>query len=122
MVEHRKQWRVHPQAEKEFNELPANGKQGLAELMLRVRRGEPTLPREHDNYGQGLLGLKYSESHNEFRCYYGHDGKHGQYLVAVQFVYKKTEAIGLDAARARFKEWKAIGADARRERETKPKR
>jgi phage-related protein len=113
-MEHRKQWRIHPQAKKEFEELPSNGRQGLAELMVRVRRGEAVLPREQDNYGRGLYGLKYSEARNEFRCYYGRDGRHGQYLVAVEFVYKTTESIALDTARARLKAWKEVGEARRR--------
>lgn len=42
---HRKQWRMHPTAKKEFKDLPRNGQQGLGELMTRLKR-DMTLPRE----------------------------------------------------------------------------
>jgi phage-related protein len=109
MPEHRRQWRFHPAARKELDALPQNGREGLLELMGRIRNGDPVLPREADNYGQGLRGLKYSESHNEFRCYFAHHAKHGQILVAVGFAYKKDEKADLSAARARLAEWEAEG-------------
>lgn len=99
LSEKRRRWRRHPAAEKEFHDLPENGKQGLAELMRRIRSGEDVLPRELENYGKGLWGLKYSEARNEFRCYYGHVAEEGQVLLAVAFDYKKTEKADLSRAR-----------------------
>ena len=107
------QWRVHDAAKKEWKDLPSNGRQGLAELMRRLKSGEELLPREQANYGGGLCGLKYSEARNEFRCYFGVDGKYSQCLVAVEFVYKKTEKAQLERARKRLDEWHAEG-EARR--------
>lgn len=85
--------------------------------MSRVRSEEPVLPRERQTYGRGLWGLKYSEAHNEFRCYYAHVGDQGQVLLAVGFDYKKTERADLAAARERLREWEAEHARRLRERE-----
>jgi hypothetical protein len=74
----RRRWRIIDVAKKEFAELPKAGKQGLTELMARVRRGDDVLPREVGHYGNGLKGLKYSEGHNEFRAYYSPEGEEGQ--------------------------------------------
>jgi phage-related protein len=109
MSEYQKQWRFHPSARKELDDLPVNAQQGIAELMARLRRDEELLPREADNYGKGLRGLKYSEAHNEFRCYYGHQGKFGQVLLAVGFAYKKNEKADLKTARERLVAWEAEG-------------
>jgi len=77
--------------------------------MGRLKRDDPILPRERVPLGDGLFALKYSEAHNEFRCYYSHEGKYGQVLLGVGFDYKKTEKADLAAARQRLKKWRADG-------------
>lgn len=111
-----RRWRKHPAAAKEFAELPLHGRQGLLELMRRVRAEETVLPREQQSYGKGLWGLKYSEARNEFRCYYAHVGDQGQVLLAVAFDYKKTEKADLEAARERLRQWQASHDRRLRER------
>ncbi len=104
---YKKQWRAHPTAKKELADLPDNGKQGIAELMDRLRRGETLLPREKRSYGNGIFALKYSEGHNEFRCYYAHQGRFGQVLLALQYIYKKDQKAKLKIPRDRLAEWEA---------------
>jgi phage-related protein len=107
---------MHDAARKEFEALPKNAQQGLAELMRRVRRQDPVQRRELGTYANGLKGLKYSEAHNEYRCYYSPEGEEGQVLVAVEVVQKKTESAHLGVAEQRIKEWRAEHRDRQRNR------
>jgi hypothetical protein len=117
----RRRWRIIDVAKKEFAELPKAGKQGLTELMARVRRGDDVLPREVGHYGNGLKGLKYSEGHNEFRAYYSPEGEEGQVLVAVQFIQKKTESAQLGVAIQRINDHRKEHERTKREREREQK-
>jgi len=102
-----RRWRMHPAADKEFKSLPQNGKQGLADLMGRLRRGDQLLPREVEHYGNGIRALKYSEAGNEFRCYYCLQGEQSQVLLGVEFLVKKTRKADLTTATKRRDEWEA---------------
>jgi len=111
----RPRWRFYrsaggtPEAKNELDALPAYAQAGLADLMHRYKMDEGVLPREVDNYGGGIYALKFSSSHNEFRCYFAHESTKGptKVYLALAFMYKKTEAASLGSAKDRLKDWRA---------------
>jgi phage-related protein len=94
---------------------PVSARAGLEELMKRFRRGDDQLkPREFTRYKGGVLALKYSEEHNEYRCYFGQEGEGDYILLALSFTKKRKDKPDLAVPLERLADWRAQGRARRR--------
>lgn len=115
--EPRRKWRFYKSgndsdvARREFDGLPEYAHAGLAELMQRYKNGEQMLPREVGHYKGGVRALRFSWSHNEWRCYFAHEGQ--RRLLALAFTGKKTESADTGRAKARLADWRERGRTKR---------
>jgi hypothetical protein len=86
--------------------------------MRRYRSGEDqVLRREISQYAGGIYGLKYSESHNEYRCYFAREARGGYILLALSFTRKRQNRPSLGVPAGRLKDWRARGAAEHRLRD-----
>lgn len=112
----KRQWRYYKTstgndlARDEFASLPESARAGMAELMVRYRQGESeVLPREISQYKGGIYALKYSESHNEYRCYLAREARGGYILLALSFTTKRDKRPNLSVPLERLKDWRTRG-------------
>jgi len=120
----KRQWRFyktdtgHEIARQDLNALPESAKAGVAELMTRYRTDpSKVLQREISQYKGGIYALKYSESHNEYRCYFAREARGGYMLLALSFVTKRENRPNLAVPASRLKDWQTRGAAVRRLKE-----
>jgi phage-related protein len=94
-------------AREEFEELPVDGRAGLAKKIERYLEGQSRY-KDVDNLGDGIFELRHRHLNNHYRVLFMLWGPHCVALTAFYKNQQKTPKSDLDRARSRADRWREL--------------